>query len=101
MSLDYCVDLESRVLGVRKGTKEAAELVMSEIDRLPRSWRALVHEYGWDAVARCLNEGLDVQEADDALFMRCDRRQRDLLSQNHVTRRTISMMVEAAMRKAS
>ena len=45
-------ELHARTPEQRKAT---AERTMAFIDSLPPRWRALVHEYGWKAIARALN----------------------------------------------
>lgn len=63
-------------------------ILMSAIDRLPKGWRALVHEYGYKAVMGCIDDGLDLQDADDALWMQRSARQAQWLNTNWITKRS-------------
>jgi len=82
------LDTSPRVLTARKGSKEAAELIMAEIDGLPLSWRELVYEYGWERVARCINDGMS---EDDAWVFLCawrHKRQQEWLATSYITGRS-------------
>lgn len=42
--------------------------IMRAIDAMPEGWRALVHEYGFVAVANLYGD-VDLEDADDALWL--------------------------------
>ena len=59
--------------------------IMRAVDQLPPSWRKLVHEYGVTQVLACREDGLSLQDADDALWMGRSARQAQWLATNFIT----------------
>lgn len=60
---------------------------MNAIDRLPKAWRALVHEYGATIVLAMWDETSDSDHASDALVEWRRRRQDEWLRTNYLTAR--------------
>jgi hypothetical protein len=63
-------------------------LLMSQIDSLPKRWRALVYEYGVVAVSECREQGMSLQDADDSLWMARSARQAAWLATDYITKRS-------------
>lgn len=74
--------------GVWIGDPECIEM-MQAVDAMPRAWRALVHEYGGGIVRNLREDGLDVLMAEVTLEQRREKRQAELLAQDHITPRVI------------
>lgn len=68
-------------------------ILMSAIDRLSKDWRALVHEYGYKAVMGCIEDGLDLQDAGDALWMQRSARQAQWLATDFISKRSFARYV--------
>lgn len=73
-------------------------LLMSEIDRMPAKWRALVHEYGFVIVRALRQGGLAVEDAEFELMNLRDRKQREWLATNYIRPRTIAEAFDRAVR---
>lgn len=68
--------------------------LMAEIDRLPKGWRALVHEYGAKKVLALREEGHSLDDADDALWMGRSMAQEQWLSTRYVHGKSITERME-------
>ena len=62
--------------------------IMRAVDKLPKGWRKLVHEYGFTAVLACREDGLNLQDADDQLWMGRSARQAQWLTTDMITKRS-------------
>lgn len=62
--------------------------IMREVDAMKPGWRKLVHEYGFKAVMACREDGLSLQDADDALWMGRRARQAQWLATDMITKRS-------------
>jgi hypothetical protein len=60
--------------------------IMRAVDGLPRPWRKLVHEYGLKQVLACREDGLSLEDADDALWMGRSSRQAQWLATDYLTK---------------
>lgn len=63
--------------------------IMRSVDAMKPGWRALVHEYGFNAVMACREDGLSLSDADDVLWMVRSARQAQWLATNYVTKRSV------------
>lgn len=61
--------------------------IMAQIDRLPKTWRALVHEYGFKATMALHNDGVGYDDASDALWMMRSAKQAQWLATDFITPR--------------
>lgn len=55
-------------------------ILMTAIDRLSKGWRELVYEYGYNAVMNCIDDGLGLEDADDALWLQRSAKQAQWLA---------------------
>jgi hypothetical protein len=63
-------------------------ILMTAIDSLPKPWRALVYEYGFQAVMQCREANQSLEEADDALWASRASRQAKWLATSYVTKKS-------------
>jgi hypothetical protein len=68
--------------------------LMAQIDRLPKGWRALVHEYGFKAVMALREDGLSLADADDALWLQRSVAQAQWLSTQYVHGKSMAEKME-------
>jgi len=69
-------------------------VLMREIDRLPKGWRALVHEYGFKAVMALREDGFSLADADDALWLQRSVAQAQWLSTQFVHGKSMAQKME-------
>lgn len=62
--------------------------IMRAVDGMPKSWRKLVHEYGFKQVLACREDGMSLEDADDALWMGRSARQAQWLCTDYVSKRS-------------
>jgi hypothetical protein len=67
---------------------DSAEIMMF-VDSLPKKWRALVYEYGYQQVMARYNSGMKLKDADDELWMMRSAAQAKWLSTNFITKRVV------------
>jgi hypothetical protein len=65
-----------------------AQQLMSIVDSFDPGWRALVHEYGFKAVCQAREDGLELEDAADQLWMQRNARQAQWLNTQYVTAKT-------------
>lgn len=68
--------------------KRRAELVMRDIDRLPRQWRELVHEFGWKLVCAARESELSYEETLAFLVSNQEKAQMTWLSTDFIPKGT-------------
>jgi len=62
-------------------------ILMSDIDRMPKPWRMLVHEYGYKLVSSLRDNGFSLQDARDACWLQRAGRQAEWLSTDYITKK--------------
>jgi hypothetical protein len=61
--------------------------IMLFVDSLPKKWRALVYEYGYQQVMARYNASMKLKDADDELWMMRSAAQAKWLATDYVTKR--------------
>jgi hypothetical protein len=61
--------------------------IMLFVDGLPKKWRGLVYEYGFQNVMVLYNADMNLSDADDALWMQRSARQAEWIATNYITPR--------------
>lgn len=74
--------------GIWIGDGECIEM-MQAVDAMPPAWRALVYEFGGVIVRHLHDGGLDAFSAEITLEQRREKRQAELLAEDHITPRVI------------
>lgn len=75
--------------GIWIGDPECIEMMVA-VDAMPAEWRALVHEYGGLIVRQLYDDDMDVVMAEVMLEQRREKRQTELLAEDHITERVIA-----------
>jgi hypothetical protein len=85
--------------GIWVGDGECIEM-MQAVDAMPKAWRALVYEYGGLIVRQLCEDGFSAFDAETILEQRREKRQAELLAQDHITERVIEGFKQGFRRAA-